>query len=147
MCFGPLATTPRSLIATADSQTSSFLTPALQGLQAVATGCTDQLLKFAAAPAFTLLLTVPCGPPEHTGLIPARRPLPLSVRVRGSAPLCCLGAPWPRDPWKACSAPVPSRKCPALVVRSSRRMRLPSRLTSEVMIARLSLVEGGLHGI
>ena len=39
--------------------------------------------------------------PEHTGLIPARRPLPLSVRVRGSAPLCCLGATWPRGPWKA----------------------------------------------
>ena len=101
MRFGPLATTSRSLIATADSQTSSSLTAALQGLQAVATGCTDQLLKFAAAPAFTLLLTVPCGPPEHTGLIPARRPLPLSVRVRGSAPLCCLGAPWPRGLRKA----------------------------------------------
>ena len=48
---------------------------------------------------------------------------------------------------KLCSRDWASRKCPALVVRSSRRMHLPSRLTSEVMIARLSLLEGGLHGI
>ena len=122
----------------------------------MATGCTDQLLKFAAAPAFTLLLTVPCGPPEHTGLIPARGPCPYLFGSEGlhlSAASVPLGHeahgrhPCLARSLKLCSRDWASRKCPALVVRSSRRMHLPSRLTSEVMIARLSLLEGGLHGI